>query len=62
MQHKYVVDAAQTLAFSCNDYADEVKTKNSQARVHEAGALYLPAVFESFGGFLRDVPIFFLNS
>ena len=55
MQHKYVVDAAQTLAFSCNDYADEVKTKNFEARVYEEGTLYLPAVFESFGGFSRDL-------
>ena len=59
MQHKHVVDVAQTLGFSCNDYADEVKTKNFEARGHEAGALYLPAVFESFGGFSRDLPIFF---
>ena len=59
VQHKYVVDAAQTLGYSCNDYADEVKSKNFEARVHEEGALYLPAVFESFGGFSRDLPIFF---
>jgi len=53
------VAAAQTLGYSCNDYADEVKSKNFEARVHEEGALYLPAVFESFGGFSRDLPIFF---
>ena len=43
-QHKYVVDAAQTLGFSCNDYANEV-SKNVEARVCEEDALYLPAVF-----------------
>ena len=59
MQHKYVVDAAQMLGFCCNDYADKVKTKTFEARVHEEGALYLPPVFESFGGFSRDLPIFF---
>ena len=36
----YVVDAAQTLGYSCNDFADEVKSKNFEARVHEEGALY----------------------
>ena len=50
------MDAAQTLGFSCNDYANEV-SKNVEARVHEEDALYLPAVFESFGGFSRDLPI-----
>ena len=32
MQNKHVVDAAQTLGFSCNDFADEVKTKNFEVR------------------------------
>ena len=50
------MDAAQTLGFSCNDYANEV-SKNVEARVREEDALYLPAVFESFGGFSRDLPI-----
>ena len=27
VQHKYVVDAAQTLGYFCNDYANEVKLK-----------------------------------
>jgi hypothetical protein len=59
LQHKYVVDAAQTPGFSCNNYADEVKSKNFQSRVQEEDALYLPAVLESFGGFSRDLPDFF---
>ena len=59
LQHKYVVDAAQTLGFSCNNYADEVKCKNFEVRVQDEDALYLPAVFESFGGFSRDLPDFF---
>ena len=61
MQHRYVVDAAQlqTLGYSCNDYADEVKSKNFEATVHEEDALYLPAVKESFGGFSRAPNIFF---
>ena len=52
------ISAAQNLGYSCNDYADEVKSKNFEARVHEEAALYLPAVFESFGGFSRDLPFF----
>ena len=32
VQHKYVVDAAQTLGYSCNDYADEVKSKNFESK------------------------------
>ena len=61
LQHKYVVDAAQTLGFSCNNYADEVKSKHFESRVQEEDALYLPepAVIESFGGFSRDLPDFF---
>ena len=59
VQHKYVVEAAQTLGFSCNDYAHEVKTRNFEPRVLQEDALYLPAVFESFGGFSRDLPDFF---
>ena len=59
LQHKYVVDAAQTLGFSCNNYADEVKSKHFESRVQEEDALYLPAVIESFGGFSRDLPEFF---
>ena len=61
LQHKYVVDAAQTLGFSCNNYADEVKCKNFEVRVQDEDALYLPAVFESFGGFSRDLPDFFFK-
>jgi hypothetical protein len=36
-----------------------VKSKNFEARNQDEEALYLPAVFESFGGFSRDLPIFF---
>ena len=61
MQHKYVVDAAQTLGYSCNDDADEVKSKNFEARVHEEGALYFTAVFESFGDFQKNFQYIFFN-
>ena len=52
MKNKYVVAAAQTLGFSCNDCADIVKTKTLEARVDEEDALYLPDC-ESFAGFSR---------
>ena len=52
----------QTLVFSCNDHADEVKTKSFEARVHKEGALYLPALCESFVGFSIDLPIFVFKS
>ena len=42
VQHKYVVDAAQNLGYSCNDYADEVKSKNFEARIHEEDELPFP--------------------
>ena len=61
LQHKYVVNAAQSAGFACNDYADEIKSKSFESRVQEEGFLYLPAVFESFGGFSRDLPDFFLK-
>ena len=61
MQHKYVVDAAQTLGYSCNDYADEVKSKNFEARVHEEGALYLPAVLNLLEDFQETFQYLFLN-
>jgi hypothetical protein len=58
VQHKYVRDAARIPGFACNDYADEKKTKVFQPRVQEEGAIYLPACFESFGGFSKDLPGF----
>ena len=61
LQHKYVVNAAQSAGFACNDYADEIKSKSFESRVQEEGFLYLPAVFESFGGFSRDLPDFFFK-
>ena len=61
LQHKYVVNAAQSAGFACNDYADEIKSKSFESRVQEEGFLYLLAVFESFGGFSRDLPDFFLK-
>ena len=46
VQHKYmyVVDAAQTLAFSCNDYADEVKTKTLKQEFKKK----VPHTFQQF--------------
>ena len=58
LQHKYYHSAAQSAGFACNTYADEVKIKNYQERVENEGCTYLPAVFESFGGFSQDVPDF----
>ena len=58
LQHKYYHSAAQSAGFACNTYADEVKIKNYQERVENEGCTYLPAVFESFGGFSQDHPDF----
>jgi len=58
LQHKYYHSAAQSAGFACNTSADEVKIKNYQERVENAGCTHLPAVFESFGGFLQDPPDF----
>ena len=54
VKHKYVVAAAQTLGFSCNDCAEVVKTKTLEARVYEDDALILP-VFEPSAGFSRAI-------
>ena len=40
-------------------YADKMKAKNFEERVHEEDALYLAADLESFGGFSRDFPTLF---
>ena len=37
LQHKYVVNAAQSAGFACNDYADEIKSKSFESRVQEEG-------------------------
>ena len=47
-----------SVGFACNTYADKVKIKNYQERVENEGCTYLPAVFESFGGFSQDLPDF----
>ena len=56
-----MVNAAKSAGFACDDYADEIKSKTFESRVQEEGFLYLPAVFESFGGFSRDLPDFFFK-
>ena len=58
LQHKHLLEAAQTAGFACNEYAEQIKIKNYQERVERGGFIYLPAVFESFGGFSRDLPDF----
>jgi hypothetical protein len=59
LQHKYVAEASHLQGFACNNYADEVKRRTFESRVADEGGLYLPAVFESFGGFSKDLPEFF---
>ena len=61
LQHKHLLQAAQTAGFTCNDYAEQVKIRNYQERVQREGFIYLPAVFESFGAFSRDLPDFFFK-
>ena len=58
LQHKHLLEAAQIAGFTCNDYAEQIKIKNYQERVERRGFIYFPAVFESFGGFSRDLPDF----
>ena len=58
LQHKHLLETAQTAGFACNEYAEQIKIKNYQERVEREGFIYLPAVFESFGGFSRDLPDF----
>ena len=55
LQHKYLNDASATAGFACNDYAENIKQKNFQARVEQEGFLYLPFILETFGGFSDDV-------
>ena len=52
LQHKHLLEAAQTAGFACNDYAEQIKIKNYQERVERGGFIYFPAVF------LRDLPDF----
>ena len=58
LQHKHLLETAQTAGFACNEYAEQIKIKNYQERVEREDFIYLPAVFESFGGFSRDLPDF----
>ena len=58
LQHKHLLETAQTAGLACNEYAEQIKIKNYQERVEKEGFIYLPAVFESFGGFSRDLPDF----
>jgi len=55
LQHKYLNDASAIAGFACNDYAENIKQKNFQARVEQEGFLYLPFILETFGGFSDDV-------
>ena len=48
-QHKYVVDAAQTLGFSCNYYANEVSKTSKQEFVKT-----MPYIFQQFLNLLGD--------
>ena len=63
VQHKYVVDAAQTLGYSCNDYADEVKSKNFE--VKQEFMKKVPFICQQFLKLLEDFQqtfqYFFLN-
>ena len=58
LQHKHLLEAAQTAGFTCNDKAEQIKIKYYQEKVEREGFIYLPAVFESFGGFSCDLPVF----
>ena len=58
LQHKYLHDASVIAGFACNDYAVQVKMKNFQERVEQEGFIYLPVIFESFGGFSEDFSSF----
>ena len=54
IQQKYVRSSSQTLTFVCNKYAQEVKYDCFRSRIISEGHLYLPIVFESFGGISGD--------
>ena len=54
IQQKYVRSSSQTLTFVCNKDAQEVKYDCFQSRIISEGHLYLPIVFESFGGISGD--------
>ena len=54
IQQKYVRPASQTVSFTCNKYAQEAKYDIYENRVKSEGHLYLPIVFESFGGMSDD--------
>ena len=54
IQQKYVRPASQTVSFTCNKYAQEAKYDIYESRVKSEGHLYLPIVFESFGGMSDD--------
>ena len=54
IQQKCVGLASQTVSFTCNNYAQEAKYDIYENRVKSEGHLYLPIVFESFGGIPDD--------
>ena len=54
IQQKYVCPASQTVSFTCNKYTQEAKYDIYENRVKSEGHLYLPIVFESFGGMPYD--------
>ena len=60
LQRTSLHDSSRVAGFSCNKYADEVKSKPFRARVESEGFDYLPFVVESFGGFSEGA-IPFLN-
>ena len=60
LQRTFLHDSSRVAGFSCNKYADEVKSKPFRARVESEGFDYLPFVVESFGGFSEGA-IPFLN-
>ena len=51
---KYVRLASQTVSFTCNKYAQEAKYDRYENRVKSEGHLYLPIVFEYYGGMSDD--------
>ena len=51
LQRTFLHNSLQVIGFSCNKYADEVKSKPFNARVDSEGFDYLPFVVESFWKF-----------
>ena len=61
LQKGFVHNSSLAPGYSCNKYAEEVKSKPFRDRVINEGFDYLPFMMESFGGFSEGTILFLEN-